>query len=68
MSVENIFFKFGIGGEDKKNSSSSILKDWNFYKEKYYSRCISVPMYPSLSDKEQSYVINKINHFYGLNK
>ena len=34
MSVENISFKFGIGGEDKKNSSSSILKDWNFYKEK----------------------------------
>ncbi len=39
-----------------------------FNSEKYYSRCISLPMYPSLSDKEQSYVINKINHFYGLNK
>jgi cytidyltransferase-like protein len=34
MSVKNISFKFGIGGEDKKNSSSSILKDWNYYKEK----------------------------------
>ena len=34
MSVKNISFKFEIGGEDKKNSSSSILKDWNYYKEK----------------------------------
>jgi len=39
-----------------------------FNSEKYYSRCISLPMYPSLSDKEQSYVINKINDFYGFDK
>ena len=31
--------------------------------ETYYSRCISLPMYPTLSDKEQSYVINKILEF-----
>ena len=28
MSVEDIEFEFGIGGEDKKNSSSWILKEW----------------------------------------
>ncbi len=28
--------------------------------EKYYSGCISLPMYPSLSDAEQEFVINKI--------
>jgi cytidyltransferase-like protein len=27
--VENISFMFGVGGEDKKNSSSWILKEWS---------------------------------------
>ena len=31
--------------------------------EKYYSQCISLPMYPTLSKKEQSYVINKVLEF-----
>ena len=31
--------------------------------EKYYSRCISLPMYPSLSNEEQSYVIKNILEF-----
>ena len=31
MSVvaENLYFEFGVGGEDKKNSSSWILKEWS---------------------------------------
>ena len=28
MSVEGVEFAFGVGGEDKKNSSSWILEDW----------------------------------------
>jgi len=28
MNIKGIDFKFGVGGEDKKNSSSSILKSW----------------------------------------
>ncbi len=32
--------------------------------ELYYTQCISLPMYPSLTDKEQSFVIEKINNFY----
>ncbi len=28
MTVKNIGFKFGIGGSEKKNSSSSLLKNW----------------------------------------
>ena len=28
MSVEGVEFVFGVGGEDKKNSSSWILEDW----------------------------------------
>ena len=28
--------------------------------EKYYSRCISLPMYPTLTDEEQKYVIENI--------
>jgi len=31
--------------------------------EKYYSKCISLPMYPTLSNEEQSYVINKVLKF-----
>ena len=32
--------------------------------EKYYSRCISLPMYPTLTGDEQSYVINLVLDFY----
>lgn len=32
--------------------------------EEYYSKCISLPMYPTLSNKEQSYVIEKVLGFY----
>jgi len=30
MQVEGISFKFGVGGDQKMNSSSSILKEWNY--------------------------------------
>ena len=30
MSVQDVTFKFGVGGQDKKNSSSWILKDFQF--------------------------------------
>ena len=43
--------KIGYSAADLSNS------------EKYYSKCISLPMYPTLSDKEQSYVINKVLEF-----
>ena len=33
MSVDNIKFEFSVGGEDKKNSSSWILKNWQYYYE-----------------------------------
>ena len=33
MKVENITFKFGVGGNNKINSSSEILKDWDFNSE-----------------------------------
>ena len=32
--------------------------------ENYYSRCLSLPMYPTLTDEEQDYVIETINSFY----
>ncbi len=32
--------------------------------EKYYTHCLSLPMYPSLSNEEQQFVINTINNFY----
>jgi UDP-4-amino-4,6-dideoxy-N-acetyl-beta-L-altrosamine transaminase len=34
-----------------------------FYSEKYYERCISLPMYPSLTEKEQEFVILKVLDF-----
>jgi cytidyltransferase-like protein len=33
MSVKDIEFAFGVGGDDKKNSSSWILKKWKYYNE-----------------------------------
>ena len=32
--------------------------------ENYYKHCISLPMFPTLTDTEQHYVIEKINDFY----
>ncbi|HUH18904.1 UDP-4-amino-4,6-dideoxy-N-acetyl-beta-L-altrosamine transaminase [Albibacterium sp.] len=32
--------------------------------ESYYKHCISLPMYPTLEDAEQSYVIEKIKAYY----
>lgn len=34
--------------------------------ENYYRHCISLPMYPTLTDDEQDYVISLINNFYKL--
>jgi UDP-4-amino-4,6-dideoxy-N-acetyl-beta-L-altrosamine transaminase len=31
--------------------------------EAYYDQCLSIPMYPSLTDEEQDYVIKKISEF-----
>lgn len=33
--------------------------------ELYYSRCLSLPMYPTLRDEEQEFVINKVKEYYG---
>ena len=32
--------------------------------ETYYKHCISLPMYPSLSEEQQAFIINTINDFY----
>ncbi len=34
--------------------------------EKYYERCISLPMYPALTKQEQEYVIEKVLSFHGF--
>ena len=34
------------------------------HSENYYTHCISLPMYPSLTDEEQQFVVKKINDFY----
>ena len=34
MSVKDITFEFSVGGDDKKNSSSWILKNWKYDKER----------------------------------
>lgn len=32
--------------------------------ENYYKHCISLPMYPTLTDEQQNFVISKINEYY----
>ncbi|MGM5630007.1 UDP-4-amino-4,6-dideoxy-N-acetyl-beta-L-altrosamine transaminase [Apibacter raozihei] len=34
------------------------------YSENYYKNCLSIPMYPTLTDEEQNYVIDKIKEFF----
>lgn len=36
--------------------------------EKYYQHCISLPMYPTLTNEEQDFVIETIFNFYGQKK
>jgi UDP-4-amino-4,6-dideoxy-N-acetyl-beta-L-altrosamine transaminase len=38
-------------------------KDFPFVEE-YYSKCISIPIYPTLSEQEQEYVITTILNYY----
>ena len=33
MGIKDIKFQFSVGGEDKKNSSSWILKEWQYDSE-----------------------------------
>jgi len=33
--------------------------------EDYYERCLSLPMFPTLTEEEQDYVITKIKEFFG---
>ncbi len=33
MSVSDVEFEFSVGGDNKKNSSSWILKNWQYYRE-----------------------------------
>ena len=35
------------------------------YAEKYYSQCISIPMFPSLTTEEAQFVVSHIRAFYG---
>jgi dTDP-4-amino-4,6-dideoxygalactose transaminase len=35
------------------------------YAEKYYSQCISIPMFPSLTAEEATFVVSHIRAFYG---
>lgn len=44
--------EIGYGDADLTNS------------ENYYKHCISLPMYPSLTDEEQKYVINNVLTYY----
>lgn len=44
--------QFGWKESDRPNS------------ETYYKHCISLPMYPTLTNEEQQYVINLINEYY----
>ena len=36
--------------------------------ENYYKHCISLPMYPTLAEEEQAYIIERINTFYARTK
>jgi dTDP-4-amino-4,6-dideoxygalactose transaminase len=35
------------------------------FAEKYYRHCLSLPIYPTLTEEEQTFVIKTIEEFYG---
>ncbi|MDX2281789.1 MAG: UDP-4-amino-4,6-dideoxy-N-acetyl-beta-L-altrosamine transaminase [Saprospiraceae bacterium] len=37
------------------------------FAEQYYSNCISIPLYPTLSDSDQQFVLDKIESFFTQN-
>jgi dTDP-4-amino-4,6-dideoxygalactose transaminase len=42
-------------------------KDGDFQlAENYYNGCLSLPMYPTLTEQEQTFVINRINSFFNV--
>ncbi|KVV13956.1 UDP-4-amino-4,6-dideoxy-N-acetyl-beta-L-altrosamine transaminase [Flavobacterium sp. TAB 87] len=57
IPVHQLTYYKGIGYND------SDLK----YAENYYSKCISLPMYPTLSNEEQEFVISSVFEFYDGN-
>ena len=53
QDIDNIEFKFSVGGDVKKNSSSSILKDWTFPKEnRLWGEFYNLYSNPNLKVKE----------------
>jgi UDP-4-amino-4,6-dideoxy-N-acetyl-beta-L-altrosamine transaminase len=44
--------------------SQKFIMEPYFNSEKYYQRCISLPIFPHLTQQEQDYVINTICEFY----
>ena len=46
------------------NYSSSDVQKAMVKAEKYYKHCISLPMYPTLTEQEQQFVIENIIKFY----
>jgi len=44
-----------------QQQSATILAE----AESYYERCLSLPMYPTLTDEEQDLTIQKVKEFCG---
>jgi len=53
MSLTGIEFNFNVGGADKKNSSSWILKNWQYnYEERIWGKFYDLYEYPGVKVKE----------------
>ena len=59
MVVENIKFEFSVGGDDKKNSSSWILKNWQYY----YEERIWGEFYNLFENSENSVKVKELTVF-----
>ena len=49
MSVDGIDFVFSVGGDDKKNSSSWILKKWQYYFEEEFGALSTIYLKEKMS-------------------
>ena len=56
--TEGVFHPYWMYKQDEDNNAIPLFKEG--IAEKYYQRCLSIPIYPSLNNYEQDYIINKI--------
>lgn len=69
LKTKNIFAQVHYIPVHKMPYYQGIHTDWSFpIAENYYAHCLSLPMYPTLTDEEQEFVIKEVLTYVGDNE